>query len=74
MFREISPNRMLNFDVVAELASIIVNRASQFGVVIVYLHQRVFHWTVFMSGYACGYICRYIATGNDRAMVVTVTI
>eukprot|EP00971_Amphidinium_carterae_P132897 2631711-Amphidinium_carterae.1 len=55
------------FDMVAELARAIVNRASQLWKAIVLLHQWVYHWAMWTSGVLVGTVCAYLdgATGNN---------
>eukprot|EP00971_Amphidinium_carterae_P317425 6310829-Amphidinium_carterae.1 len=79
-----SPNRMLDFDMVAELARSTVNRASQLWETIVLMHWWVRHRAIWTRGFVMGYLLSYIegATGidndndshNDDVVVVAHTI
>eukprot|EP00971_Amphidinium_carterae_P339604 6477502-Amphidinium_carterae.1 len=67
MLIDISPNRLPNSDMVAELARPSVNRARQLWETIACMHRWVLHRAIRTCGFAMGNLCSYIerATGND---------
>eukprot|EP00971_Amphidinium_carterae_P217649 4320414-Amphidinium_carterae.1 len=54
MMNEVSPNRLQNFDMVAEFARPIVNRAAQLWETIVFLHRWIFHGATWTRGFPMG--------------------
>eukprot|EP00971_Amphidinium_carterae_P331589 6465254-Amphidinium_carterae.1 len=63
MLERISSNSLFNFDMVAELARSIVNRASQLWETIVLMHRCVLHRAVYTCGFTIGYIVIYLEWG-----------
>eukprot|EP00971_Amphidinium_carterae_P282073 5599240-Amphidinium_carterae.5 len=66
----ISPNSNSYFDMVAELAKSIVNRANRLWATIVYVHRRILHPDIWPCSFAIGYLCskleRATATEADN--------